>query len=318
MADVEIIINPSELGAGTRGSSLGPSALIVEARQRGLDFFGRHSNTTIADENHLLNYPSDFEYAHYIDAIHRIYIRVAEATSEVLKRGNFPIVLAGDHSSAAGTIAGIKNIHPDKRLGVIWIDAHADLHSPYTTPSGNLHGMVLCNAIGDDNLEQKINDPDARTIEYWNKLKAVGLLSDIKAEDVIYMGLRNFEAAEEEFIRRCGMRTYSVEELRNKRIDIVVNEVENKLEDCDLVYISFDVDSMDPSMVSRGTGTPCDNGLTAEEAEILVRKFSVWSKCCCLEFVEINPVLDDKNNRMTEVAFDILEKVTTDLEKRLG
>ena len=318
MPKVKLIFNNSELGAGTRGAGLGSGAMKVAARNKGADFFGTHDSISIEDENNLLNFPSAYKNARYIDGMIRVYERMAEATSAVLKSGDFPVVLAGDHGSAGGTIAGIKKAFPDKRLGVIWIDAHADMHSPYTSPSGNMHGMPLAKALGFDNAEQKVNDPAPETVQMWNRLKSIGGNPDVLPEDVIFMGVRSTEAQENSLIEKYGIKNFTVEELRAARLDFVVNEVEDQLENCDLVYVSFDVDSMDPYLVSHGTGTPVENGLTPEEAEILVRKFSVWSKCCCLEFVEINPCLDDKGNRMAEVAYHILEKVCSDIENNLA
>lgn len=309
-----MIVNSSELGAGTRGSSLGTQAMLVAAHNKGSGFFGDHEILRIEHENSRLNRPSEFQNARYIDGITEIYKKISSATEETLKAGQFPLVLAGDHSSAGGTISGIKKAYPDKRLGVIWIDAHADLHSPYTTPSGNMHGMPLAKAIAVDNLEFQINEPTEETVRMWNDLKEMGGAPNVKPEDIVFMAVRSTEPAEDHIIKQHNIKNYTVGQLRETRLDIVVNTVENRLEDCDIVYISFDVDSMDPYLVSHGTGTPVENGLTPEEAEILVRKFAVWSKCVALEFVEINPCLDEKLNRMAEVSFEILEKVCTDLE----
>ena len=103
-----------------------------------------------------------------------MYERISKAVSESIKNNFFPVVLSGDHSNAGGTIAGIKMAKPKSKLGVIWIDAHADLHTPYTTPSGNMHGMPLATALGEDNLENAVHQLDEKTAKLWNQLKEIG------------------------------------------------------------------------------------------------------------------------------------------------
>lgn len=123
--------------------------------------------------------------------------RVSDEVSSTLAKGEFPIVLAGDHSTAAGTIAGIKAMYPKSKLGVIWIDAHADLHSPYTTPSGNMHGMPLAMALDEDNLEAKVNKLDQETINYWYQLKNVGKIAPkISYRDLVLISARDMERPE--------------------------------------------------------------------------------------------------------------------------
>ncbi|MBD3637282.1 MAG: arginase [Crocinitomicaceae bacterium] len=318
MAEIKIIENPSEIGAGTRGASLGIGALKVAAQNKASGFFGKYERFVVEDENDLLNEEVWYLKAKHIDGIVKIYQRTADIVSHVFENGDFPLVLAGDHSSAGGTIAGIKKHFPNKRLGVIWIDAHADLHTPYTTPSGNIHGMPLATAIGTDNLESKQNDPKKETIAFWNELKQIGGISPkIHPADLVFIGVRDTETPENELIERQNIKNYPVDELRSKGVEEVTEEIKNKLQECDLVYVSFDVDSMDCDLVSRGTGTPVENGLTPEEANDLMENFASWRKVACIEMVEVNPCLDDKINKMAETAYGILENFTNKIEKRL-
>eukprot|EP01041_Mallomonas_annulata_P025357 gene25357-46368_t len=141
--NLKFIINTSEITAGTRGASLGPDAVITAARKKNNYLFGNFPLVRLQDENHLLDQETKFAFAKRIDGLVKIYERLNSSVQETLKEGEFPFVLASDHGSAGGTIAGIKSAFPGKRLGVIWIDAHGDLHSPFTTPSGNIHGMPL-------------------------------------------------------------------------------------------------------------------------------------------------------------------------------
>jgi arginase len=216
-------------------------------------------------------------------------------------------VLSGDHSAAGGTIAGIKLAKPQSKLGVIWIDAHADIHTPYTTPSGNLHGMSLAVSLNEDNLESAVHELDEETVKLWNGLKNIGKIAPkVLPEDVVLISLRDFEKEEKYLIDKFGIKVISTKELRNKGVEQIVKQVTRYLHDCTDIYVSFDVDSLD-SAISKGSGTPVANGLREREAEDLVSKLMQNRKVCCLEITEVNPTLD-KENLMAEIAFNILQR----------
>ncbi len=314
--DIVFLINKSEITAGTRGASLGPGAVMTAARKNHKSFFGDFPVEEISDLNHLLDQPTSYKFAKRIDGLVKIYESLHHKISGILKQGKFPLIIAGDHGSAGGTIAGIKATYPDKRLGVVWIDAHADLHTPFTTPSGNIHGMPLATAINDDNLECKINDVDTSTVELWSRLKTIGEVAPkILPQDLIFIAVRDTEAQENALIKRLGIKNYEVSEVIEKGTAKVVSEIEDKLKDCDLIYISFDVDSMDPAFTSHGTGTPVENGLTPKQAEELLTAFAKNEKTACIEFVEVNPCLDEKINKMAEVTAELVEVVIETLTK---
>lgn len=318
MKELKIIENPSELGAGTRGASLGIGALQVVARQRKDDFFGKYERFLIENQNDMLDFPTDYKYAKRIDGLAEVYQNTIDVVDFIYKNGDFPFVISGDHSCAAGTIAGIKRAYPNKRLGVIWIDAHADLHTPYTTPSGNIHGMPLSVVLGLNNLEDATNVPNPNVVDMWEELKELGAPSPkIKVEDLLYIAVRDTEKPEDNLIERLNIRNYLVNEIREKGLPAIIEEIKQKFNECDLVYISFDVDSMDSILVSKGTGTPVENGLSAEEAEQIMIELTKWEKNCCVEIVEINPCLDDKINKMAEVTYDIMSKCVAAIENRL-
>lgn len=318
MANIKLIENTSEIGAGTRGAGLGVGALKVVAHNQKSGFFGKYDRLIVQDENDLLNDVTEFQYAKRINGLVKVYERTTEIIDQVLGQGDFPLVLSGDHACAGGTIAGIKKHYPNKRLGVIWIDAHADIHTPYTTPSGNIHGMPLATALGTDNKESQVNEPIAETKEFWEKLKHMGgVCPKVAPEDVVFISVRDTEQPEDDFIARNNIKNYSVDEVRAKGLEKVSEEIKTKLAECDMVYISFDVDSMDCILVSKGTGTPVENGLSPEEARHFLNDFAQWDKVNCMEVVEINPCLDEKINRMAEVAYDILEEFTQHIENRL-
>ncbi len=309
---IKLIEVKSEIGAGTRGSSMGVDAIKIAALDFGSNFFKKFKSVEVPNENHLLLEPVVNDYAKRVKGIYALNERLANEIKKTLLKEEVPIVLAGDHSSALGTISGIKMAYPNKRIGVIWIDAHADLHTPYTTPSGNMHGMPIACVLGEDNKERQQNKPDDETIEYWEKLKALGGISPkINYNDLVYIALRDFEPQEEFLIKKNKVRVFNLQEIRKKAVERVAIESLNYLDHCDIIYVSFDVDSMD-SRISSGTGTPVPNGITEKEAGNLIYYIMRSKKIVCFEMVEINPTLD-KENLMAENAFEILQKATNQL-----
>lgn len=315
--NVTFLINKSEITAGTRGASLGPDAIITAARKRGSFIFGENTIDKIQNVNSFLDKQTNFPFAKRIDGLLAIYEELNTKIATILKGNTFPIILAADHGSAGGTIAGIKSAFPDKRLGAVWIDAHADIHTPYTTPSGNMHGMPLASVMNIDNLECKINAIDSETEMLWNQLKNVGnTLQKIHPDDVVYVAVRDTEEQEEAVINQFGMKWFTVEDVRTKGVQAIVNGIQERLKDCDLIYVTFDVDSMDPDLTSHGTGTPVPNGITPQEAKELMMALSQNPKTVCVEIVEVNPCLDEKENTMAEVTLDILEAVTEAIKNK--
>jgi arginase len=307
MKNIKIIEVPSEIGAGTRGASLGTEAIRIAALDFMSNFFVHFPSEKIETENHLLFEPIHSPYAKRISGVLTMYERVSKSVKDSMKNNFFPVIISGDHSNAGGTIAGIKAAKPNSRLGVIWIDAHADLHTPYTTPSGNIHGMPLAASIGEDNEESKVHEPDEKTKKQWDQLKSFGKMEPkVLAEDIVFIGLRDFEKEEKHLIDKYGMKVITTNELRRKGPENVVRAALRFLTECTDIYVSFDVDCLDSS-ISKGTGTPVSNGLKEREAEDLISKFMQNRKICCFEITEVNPTLD-KENLMAEIAFNILQR----------
>ncbi len=307
MKNIKLIEVPSEIGAGTRGASLGVDAIKIAALDFMSNFFVHFPSEKIQSENKLLFEPIESPYAKRIKGIVNMYDKISKSVADSIKENFFPVILSGDHSNAGATIAGIKLAKPKSRLGVIWIDAHADLHTPYTTPSGNLHGMPLATAINEDNLECAVHELDADTKKQWDYLKNIGKIAPkVLPEDVVFISLRDFEKEEKALIDKYGMKVVTTNELRRKGAEIVYRSIIRSLSDCTDIYVSFDVDSLD-STISKGTGTPVSNGLKEREAEDLISKFMQSRKICCFEITEVNPTLD-KENLMAEIAFNILQR----------
>lgn len=298
---------PSEIGAGTRGASLGVDAIKIAALDFMSNFFVHFPSEKIEAENKLLFEPIQSPYAKRIHGVLTMYERVSKAVCDSIKGHFFPVLISGDHSTAGGTIAGIKMAKPKSKLGVIWIDAHADLHTPYTTPSGNMHGMPLAASIGEDNEDYKVHELDEKTSKLWNDLKHIGKIHPkVLPEDIVFISLRDFEKEEKHLIEKHGIKVIPTSEVRRNGAENVSRKVLRYLSDCTDIYVSFDVDSLDSS-ISRGTGTPVSNGLREREAEDLISKFMQNRKVCCFEITEVNPTLD-KENLMAEIAFNILQR----------
>ncbi|MBS1761970.1 MAG: arginase [Bacteroidetes bacterium] len=307
MKNIKLIEVASEIGAGTRGASLGVEAIKIAALDFMSNFFVHFPSEKIESENQLLFEPIHSPYAKRISGVLKLYERISAAVSESIKNNFFPVVLSGDHSNAGGTIAGIKMAKPKSKLGVIWIDAHADLHTPYTTPSGNMHGMPLATAIAEDNAENKVHELDEKSVKIWNQLKNIGGISPkVLPEDIVFIALRDFEKEEKSLIEKHGMKVITTNEVKRNGAESVSRKVLRYLSDCTDIYVSFDVDSLDSS-ISKGTGTPVSNGLKEREAEDLISKFMQNRKVCCFEITEVNPTLD-KENLMAEIAFNILQR----------
>ena len=311
---IRIIEVKSEVGAGTRGASLGVDAVKIAALDFRSSFFKTRRSINIPDDNMALYGTVESRYAKRIRSVIKMYERIGAAVRDSLKDGKFPIIISGDHSNAGGTISGIKMAYPDSRMGAIWIDAHADMHSPYTSPSGNMHGMPLASVLGEDNIENKVNDLDYETIELWERLKNVGdITPKLDYRDLLFMTMRDFEEQEGYLLKKNKVKNFTTSEIRKTGVTKVCREAMKYLAPCDKVYVSFDVDSMDPT-ISRGTGTPVKGGINEREAADIILELVQNERVCALEFTEINPTLDSENV-MAETVFEILSKVARQIEQ---
>lgn len=311
MKKIKIIKNRSDIGAGTRGSDMGIDAMEIAAINAENDFFNRHDFEDVPTRNESIYNKKTNSFAKRIVHVVEQCDRLAKAVQDNLQEGHFPLVLSGDHSSALGTISGIKANYPEKTLGVVWIDAHADLQSPYTSPSGNIHGMPLGAAIADDNLAFQINTVSEETQAQWNRMKNLGVEGvKIDPQHLVFFGVRDTEEPEDKQIEKYGIKNYSVAEVRYRGLEQCVQETIDNLSACDIIYISFDVDSLDCDMISYGTGTPVPKGFDQHEVIQIINQLIASEKVVCIEFVEVNPLLDLKGNKMAETAFEVLNAIS--------
>lgn len=308
---IKLIKNRSDIGAGTRGADMGIDAIEIAAINQGNDYFNRLPHKDVKTHNDSIYDKVTNSFAKRIKDVYQQCTRVCKAVRKSIEGNFLPIVLSGDHSSALGTISGVKAALPDQTLGVIWIDAHADLHSPYTSPSGNIHGMPLAAAIGDDNMGSLINEVDAKTEKFWRAMKNIGTKGPkLLPQHLIYFGVRDTELPEDQQMERLGIKNYTVPEIRYRGLEVCLAEALERLDACDCLYISFDVDSMDCDLISKGTGTPVSKGFDPQEIIEILRHFIASGKVACLEVAEVNPLLDEKGNKMAETAFEVLVAAT--------
>ena len=315
MKSIKLIKNRSDIGAGTRGSDMGVDAIEIAAINIQNDYFNKYNFENVKTKNESIYDKENNSFAKRIDSVLMQCTRLSNHVKVNLQEKKFPIVLSGDHSSALGSISGVKAAYPNKDIGVVWIDAHADIHSPYTSPSGNIHGMPLSAAINDDNLNFQINAVDRETEELWERMKNIEIpVTKLNPDNLVYFGVRDTEKPEDAQIEKYNIKNYNVAEIRYRGLQTCVKEAIDRLKNVDIIYISFDVDSMDCDMVSYGTGTPVPKGFDPQEIKDIIKQFIETKKVVCIEFVEINPLLDLKGNVMAETAFSILESITEDIE----
>jgi arginase len=311
---IKIIKNRSDIGAGTRGADLGVDAIEIAAINSNNGYFNLYSHEDVATSNESIYNKVRNSFAKRIQDVYEQCQRVRLSVESCLTDGFFPIVLSGDHSSALGTISGVKSAFPEKRLGVVWIDAHADLHSPYTSPSGNIHGMPLGAAIHDDNSDCAVNQIESETRAFWEKMKNIGMdAPKINPRDIVFFGVRDTEEPEDRQIEKYEIVNIKVAELRHVGLVNSLSKALGRLEECDHIYISFDVDSLDCDMISYGTGTPVPKGFDQYEIIDIINGLLNSGKVACIEFVEINPLLDTKGNKMAETAFEVLNAITPNI-----
>lgn len=316
MKGIKLIEVRSELGAGTRGASLGIDALKLASLNYGSYYFGKFKTKEIRDSSHLLYRNPVRAYAKRIRGVIKIFNKLANAVQKEIKEGKIPVVISGDHSSAGGTIAGVKMAYPDKKVGVIWIDAHADLHSPFTTPSGNIHGMPLASALGLGKTLESKNPVKGDTIPYWEILKNLGgICPKITPDNLVFIGLRDFEKEEKEYIQKNHVKVVKVEQIRKGKIKEIADKITQEyLKHCDVLYVSFDIDSLDAKLVP-GTGTPVKNGLHVNETTKFLKEILRDPRLACFEVTEINPLLD-KENQTAEKIFPIFREAINTIEKQ--
>ncbi|QIM62389.1 hypothetical protein A1D29_03240 [Pasteurellaceae bacterium Orientalotternb1] len=296
----------SDVGAGKRGSHEGVKWLS----QRSDAVFERN----VIFENNL---PSDFTTppAKYIDNLTAFFHQFLPLLSQCFQSSSFPVILSGDHANAIGTISALCHAFSDKRIGVIWIDAHTDLHTPYTTPSGNLHGMSLAALTRQDNKPFSKHSLSDKIGQYWQQLKQLAPQSKgILPNDLCFLGVRDCEPEEVALLNQFHIPYFSVEKIREMGIEQVLTQVKQQFDDVDLVYLSFDVDALDADLLSA-TGTPVKGGFTEQEVNWLLRELLHLPSLAVFELTEFNPTLSSDTIQYERVG-RLFKSALMQIEKR--
>lgn len=304
----KLITVESDFGAGKQGAALGPQALLKELQLQNFNAIDVYNYVRLAP--HELPPSTETPYGKNIENITNFQLKVCENISEILRVNKIPFIISGDHSSANALISGVKDVYANSRVGVIWIDAHADLHSPYTTPSGNIHGMPIAALMGQDHREMGKNTPKEITKTFWETLKKLGrrrITPKIQGKDLVFISLRSTETEEEKIIQKENIMVFNPASIKQLGIAEVANRTLLHLRNCEYIYVSFDVDSLDSS-ISVGTGTPVEDGLKFDEAVYLLKFFSKIYNLKGLEITEINPALDEKNP-MQKIIAQLVKRV---------
>jgi arginase len=280
--EVAIIGATLDLGQGRRGVDMGPSAIRyagLEERLAGLGYVVRDEGnveTAVAEATALRD-----ERARFLPEIHDTCELIAARVAEATRRGAVPLVLGGDHSVALGTLGGLASVHGVG--GVLWIDAHSDINTPETSPSGNVHGMALAAALG-------LAGPGFES-EAWP-------LPSVDPKRVALVGTRLLDDGERRLLRDAGVRVFTMSEIDRIGIERAVRESLDRISGAGFVHVSLDMDVLDPE-IAPGVGTPVRGGLTYREAHLALELVSESGLAGSLEVVEVNPILDRENTTAT-------------------
>ncbi|MGE5073064.1 MAG: arginase [Anaerolineae bacterium] len=276
---IDIIGVPIDLGADRRGVDMGPSAIRYAHLQRQLEGLGYTVHDTGNIEVPIAETCAITDTRlKYVDCIVPMARRAAGAVATSLQAGHFPLVLGGDHSLSLGSICGAAKV---RKIGVIWVDAHADFNTESTTPSGNIHGMPLAALCGMG---------DARLTQLWE-----GPVPVVDPQRVAIIGARDLDAGEKANLREAGVLVMGMEQIdRIGMVAAMAKAIERVSRDVDGLYLSFDVDVMD-SRHAPGVGTPVAAGLTQREGHLACEMVGETGKLVGMDMVEVNPILDVQN-----------------------
>jgi arginase len=272
-----------DLGSGRRGVDMGPSAIRIAGVAARLAELGHKvvddGDVDIKNSEEL---KVGNERARYLGEIARASASLARKVDRIMELGHFPLVLGGDHSIAIGTLSGISAYagRQGKKVGLIWIDAHGDINTPETSPSGNIHGMPLAALLGFGAGELTSIGGDSPKVDPAN---------------VALVGIRSLDSGEKKRLKETGVQVHTMSDIDRHGVHRVMKKALARVTDgTDYVHVSFDLDAVDPS-VAPGVGTPVKGGLDYREAHLIMEVIADAGVMTSLEMVEVNPILDQGN-----------------------
>jgi len=298
---IAIIGAPMDLGAGRRGVDMGPSAIRLACLNEKLAMLGYQ----VDDLGNVIvdlpeNIPAGPVNARYLPQIAHTCERVAELVERAMEQGRMPLVLGGDHSVAMGTVAGVASVYrkQEQKIGLIWIDAHADMNTPESSPSGNVHGMPLASLVG----------MGPRELTH-----IAGFAPKVDAANVAIIGLRSVDDVEGGNVRAAGVTAFTMRDIDERGLRSVMQEaIARATSGTAAFHLSFDMDAVDPDE-APGVGTPVRGGITYREAHLAMETVCDSGMMVSMEMVEVNPVIDSANR----TALLAVELVMSALGKRI-
>ena len=292
-SNVSIMGAPMDFGAGRRGVDMGPSALRKAGMNAKLHQLGYSiqdlGNVFVEQQESMAEGAAN---ARFLASITESCTRLAVMVEEVVGAGKFPLVLGGDHSIATGTVAGVAAAYGKRgqKVGLIWIDAHTDMNTPETTPSGNVHGMPLACCIG--------QGPEELT-------HLLGFAPKIEPRNVVLIGIRDVDQRERDLVRTSGVTVFTMRQIDELGLRAVMEQALHVASDETAgFHISLDMDAIDP-VEAPGVGTPVQGGMTYREGHLAMEMICDCSGMVSLEVVEVNPVLDNAN-RTAELGVQLV------------
>ena len=286
--NITIIGVPMDLGQNRRGVDMGPSAIRYAGAIERLKSLGHN----VKDKGDIVigrKEISNNKKLRNLEEVVEGNTKLANEVMEILAEGDYPLVLGGDHSIAIGTLAGLANKY--KNLGVIWYDAHADLNTEETSPSGNIHGMPLAVSLG---------------LGHTDLVKIRTTTPKIVPENVVIIGARSVDPGERELIKEKGIKVFTMHEIDKLGMTEVMNQTIEYFHEreVDGVHLSLDLDGIDP-LYTPGVGTPVPGGISYRESHLAMEMLYSSNLITSAEFVEINPILDEKN-KTADVAVALM------------
>jgi arginase len=281
---------PMDLGQGRRGVDMGPSAIRYAGLHTHLKNLGYHvedaGNIFVRQAEELPEIDPtqpDGSKAYYLPEVATICQSVYDQVVNCLQEDEYGVFLGGDHSMSIGTVAAALSVLGRDTVGVLWIDAHADINTPRTSPSGNVHGMSVAALLGDG--------PESLTGIGGAEVK-------MQPEQLAMIGLRNLDPGERVQINQRGINVYTMREIDELGVSEVARRVLNYFDRFEHIHVSLDLDSCDPS-IAPGVGTPVRGGLNYREAHLLMETLADSGKVRTVDVVEVNPILDTQNTTAT-------------------
>jgi arginase len=293
---VRIFGIPMDLGQNRRGVDMGPSAVRyaqLKERIQQLGYTAHDSGNIIvsqAEEDYSFDDPNI--NAHFLPQVTQVCQSTYETIINCWQEDEFGLFIGGDHSLSIGTVAAVAS---RGEVGVLWVDAHTDMNTPQSSPSGNIHGMSVATLLG-EGAESLVN---------------IGFAgAKLKPQQVAMIGIRSIDNIERKRVIASGIAVHTMRDIDEKGISVIANEVLEQFSQLEQIHVSFDLDSCDPSFAG-GVGTPVMGGLTYREAHLLMEVLADSGKVCSMDVVEINPILDSHNQTATiavEMIMSLLGK----------